>query len=158
MHYSYLGKYFKLLLVLIFSISILKAQDLTRQNPILKTVYLLGKSGENHFFKPSRLTFDVGKLYILKIKNDSDSKHYFSSNSFSKSIFTRKIQIVSDKSKIAEIKGNIHEVEIWPNQQIEWWFVPVKTGYFKDLGCRVIDKKKNISHKDMGMIGEIIIK
>ena len=82
--------------------------------------------------------------YKLILKNISDSKHYFSSNSFSKSIFTRKIQINSNGKKLAEIKGVINEVEVWPNHQIEWWLVPIKTGRFEDLFCKVEDMKNAI--------------
>ena len=31
--------------------------------------------------------------------------------------------------------GIINEVEVWPNESLEWWFVPVKTGVFLDLAC-----------------------
>ena len=56
------------------------------------------------------------------------------------------------------MKGVINEVEVWPNQQIEWWFVPIKTGIFKDLHCNVLDKKTGKTHKKMGMEGNIVIK
>ena len=51
----------------------------------------------------------------------------------------------------------ISEVEVWPKQELEWWFVPIKTGYFKDLQCKVKDSKVNLRHYEMGMIGTIII-
>ena len=70
-----------------------KLGDLTRQSPISKSVTLKGKIGKNHYFEPNVLNFSTGKLYKLEIINNSDSKHYFSSSEFSKSIFTRKIQI-----------------------------------------------------------------
>lgn len=146
------------LLLLFFNAFKVNSQDLTRQNHITKTLYLKGNIGEKHFFEPSLLTFDTGKLYKLVIKNTSDSKHYFTSNNFSKSIFTRKVQVNLKQKKLAEIKGIIYEVEIWPNQELEWWFVPVKTGKFDDLFCRVKDKITGKSHKDMGMTGQIIIK
>ena len=149
-----------LLLVLLFSfiINFVKTNDLTRQNPIVKTILLKGISGNHHFYEPNEIKFDTGKLYKLIIKNMSDSKHYFTSSSFSKAIFTRKIQINDKDHKLAEIKGIIHEVEVWPSQQIEWWFVPIKTGYFNDLHCRVNDEKTNLTHDMMGMKGVIIIK
>ena len=133
------------------------SKDLTKQHPIEKTIYFKGVSGEYHYYEPSKLILQAGRLYKLILINNSDSKHYFSSNSFSKSIFTRKVQIASNTSKIAEVKGIINEVEIWPNQQIEWWFVPIKTGRFKDLLCKVKDKKNDLSHHEMGMKGTIII-
>ena len=131
--------------------------DLTKQKPVSIEVLLKGSSGEFHYYEPSLLKFETGKLYKLKIKNLSDSKHYFTSKDFVDSIFTRKIQVNKDLEKIAEIKGNIYEVEIFPNNTLEWWFVPVKTGVFEDLYCKVIDKKINKSHAEMGMRGKIII-
>ena len=149
-------KYLVILITLFTNLS--SSIDLTRQTPIEKTVYLKGKIGLSHFYEPSELIFFTGKLYKLIIKNVSDSKHYFSSNSFSKSIFTRKIQVNSDGKKLAEIKGIINEVEVWPNHQIEWWFVAIKTGRFEDLFCKVKDIKSGQKHSDMGMQGVIIIK
>ena len=131
--------------------------DLTRQKPISIEVLLKGSSGEFHYYEPSILKFDTGKLYKLKLKNLSDSKHYFTSKEFADSIFTRKIQVNKNKEKIAEIKGDILEVEIFPNNSLEWWFVPIKTGVFDDLNCKVIDNKINKSHAEMGMRGKIII-
>ena len=136
----------------------LSSQDLTRQQPIEKIVSLKGESGKSHYFEPQEIIFTTGNLYKLTIKNLSDSKHYFSSNSFSKAIFTRKIQININKYKLAEIKGIINEVEVWPGHEIEWWFVPIKTGKFDDLNCRVRDIKTKLKHSEMGMQGTIIIK
>ena len=132
--------------------------DLTRQTPIEKTVFLKGKIGLNHFYEPSELIFYTGKLYKLIIKNVSDSKHYFGSDLFAKAIFTRKIQLTKNFNKVAEIKGIINEVEVWPNEALEWWFVPVKAGIFLDLKCNVKDKKTQLNHSEMGMKGKIIIK
>ena len=105
--------------------------DLTRQKEIEKIILLKGEQGRMHFYEPNELVFKTGKLYKLIIKNDTDSKHYFSSTSFARSIFTRKIQISIEDKKIAEVKGIINNIEVWPNHQLEWWFVPIKTGIFK---------------------------
>ena len=131
--------------------------DLTRQKEIEKVILLKGEQGRIHFYEPNELVFKTGKLYKLIIKNDSDSKHYFSSTSFARSIFTRKIQISFEDKKIAEVKGIINNIEVWPNHQLEWWFVPIKTGVFKDLHCNVKDTKTDLSHSKMGMVGTIII-
>ena len=153
--YKTIFTYFIIILIYInFSVS----QDLTRQDPIEKIVYFKGVSGESHYYEPSELIFETGELYKLKLINNSDSKHYFSSSSFSKSIFTRKIQVNFKSKKLAEVKGIINEVEVWPNHEIEWWFVPIKTGRFEDLYCRVEDMKNGLKHSEMGMQGVIIIK
>ena len=131
--------------------------DLTKQKPIEMNVQLNGKTGKIHFFSPNILIFETGKLYKLKIINSSESKHYFSSSNFSKSIFTRKIQINKNDEKIAEVKGNISEIEVFPNNIVEWWFVPIKTGEFDDLICSVKDLQTNKKHSEMGMVGKIII-
>ncbi len=134
-----------------------KLGDLTRQQSIEKSIFLMGNIGENHYFEPNILKFSTGKLYKLKIINKSDSKHYFSSNSFSRSIYTRKIQIIKNGQKISEIKGNIFEIEVFPGNIVEWWFIPIKTGIFNDLKCMVKDQKSKKIHSDMGMVGTIII-
>ena len=131
--------------------------DLTKQKPIEMNVELKGEVGKVHFFSPNILIFKTGKLYKLKIINTSKSKHYFSSHNFSQSIFTRKIQINKNDEKIAEVKGNIHEIEVFPDNLIEWWFVPIKTGEFDDLMCSVKDSVTNKKHSKMGMLGKIII-
>ena len=56
--------------------------DLTRQKAIEVKVNLKGETGKLHFFEPSTLKFETGKLYKLKLINLSDSKHYFTSESF----------------------------------------------------------------------------
>tara|TARA_Y100000022_G_C13225911_1_gene364858 strand:- start:561 stop:1076 length:516 start_codon:yes stop_codon:yes gene_type:complete len=151
-----------LILLIIFSIIFLEKKtlakgDLTRLPPVEVEVLMKGKKGSVHYFEPSVLRFETGKLYKLEIKNISDSKHYFTSSDFVNSIFTRKVQVIKGKEKIAEIKGNIKEVEVFPKNIVEWWFVPLKTGTFKDLFCKVFDKKSRKTHKEMGMVGTIII-
>lgn len=149
-----------ILIIVIISSKTLQSKnlgDLTKQKPIEMNVQLNGKTGKIHFFSPNILIFETGKLYKLKIINSSESKHYFSSSNFSKSIFTRKIQINKNDEKIAEVKGNISEIEVFPNNIVEWWFVPIKTGEFDDLICSVKDLQTNKKHSEMGMVGKIII-
>ena len=149
-----------ILIIVIISSKTLQSKnlgDLTKQKPIEMNVQLNGKTGKMHFFSPNILTFKTGKLYKLKIINTSKSKHYFSSSNFSKSIFTRKIQINKNDEKVAEVKGNISEIEVFPNNVVEWWFVPIKTGEFDDLICAVKDLQTNKKHSEMGMVGKIII-
>ena len=131
--------------------------DLTKQKPIEMNIQLKSQIGKMHFFSPNILIFKTGKLYKLKIINTSKSKHYFSSSNFTKSIFTRKIQINKNDEKVAEVKGNISEIEVFPNNIVEWWFVPIKTGEFDDLICSVKDLETNKKHSEMGMVGKIII-
>ena len=153
---NFFFKAFPVFWIFLFSYGLSKG-DLTRQKPFEIEVLLKGKVGDNHFYEPSVLKFETGKLYKLKLINTSDSKHYFSSKGFANSIFTRKVQVIKNKSKIAEIKGHINEIEIFPENEVEWWFVPVKTGKFNDLFCYLKDEKSKITHAEMGMTGTIII-
>ena len=153
---SFINYIFFLILLSNFSYNS-QSNDLTRQKEIEKIVLLKGEQGKIHFYEPNELVFNTGKLYKLIIKNESDSKHYFTSTLFAKSIFTRKVQVSLNNKKVAEIKGIINNVEVWPDHQLEWWFVPIKTGVFKDLHCNVKDTKTNLSHANMGMTGTIII-
>ena len=155
--YKYFFLFFLIFLTLFTASKSNGKGDLTRQKPISIEVLLKGSSGEFHYYEPSLLKFETGKLYKLKLINLSDSKHYFTSKKFADSIFTRKIQVNKDLEKIAEIKGKISEIEIFPNNTLEWWFVPIKTGVFDDLNCKVIDKTIDKSHAEMGMRGKIII-
>ena len=147
-----------LIIFLFFFSTLCLGTDLTRQKPIEKTVYLKGRIGVSHYYDPSELIFFTGKLYKLILKNVSDSKHYFGSNLFTKSIFTRKVHLTRNSKKVVEIKGIINEVEIWPNESLEWWFVPIKTGVFEDLQCYIKDIQTKLNHFEMGMQGKIIIK
>jgi uncharacterized cupredoxin-like copper-binding protein len=57
---------------------------------------------------------------------------------------------------LAEFKGAIREIEVYPGQTAEWWFVPVATGRVTDLRCSIVDKDGK-THADHGMVGEIVI-
>lgn len=126
--------------------------DLTKQTPIEIKV-ILGDKNNAMMFSPSTIEFETGKLYKLILENQGPVKHYFSSDGLSQSVLTRKVQ-VNDASgtAIAEIKGTIREIEVYPGFKAEWWFVPVKAGTFHDLSCSIK------GHTEMGMKGTIIIK
>ncbi len=134
------------------------AGDLSRQEPIVITVEL-GKPGQ-HAFVPNKLRFETGKLYKLVLKNPSNDPHYFTSHAFTQLIYTRKVQVVQERdgklTTLAEFKGAIREIEVYPGQIAEWWFVPVATGRVTDLRCGIVDKDGK-THADHGMVGEIVI-
>jgi uncharacterized cupredoxin-like copper-binding protein len=143
---------------LIGSAAGLAAGDLSRQQPIEVTVDL-GKPGQ-HVFAPNRLTFETGKLYKLILRNGSNDPHYFTSHNFSAMVWTRKVQVVQTQGEkpvtLAEFKGAIREIEVYPGHAAEWWFVPVAAGRVSDLHCSIKDKDGK-SHADHGMVGEIVI-
>ena len=134
------------------------AGDLSRQDPITVTVDL-GTPGK-HSFMPDKLRFETGKLYKLVLRNASDDPHYFTSHAFSQMVFTRKVQVTQPRDgktvTLAEFKGAIREIEVYPGYSAEWWFVPVATGRVTDLHCgiRGADGK---THAEHGMTGEIVI-
>src|SRR6476620_656896 len=134
------------------------AGDLSRQEPIEVTIEL-GKPGE-HAFVPNKLRFETGKLYKLVLKNPSNDPHYFTSHGFSQMIFTRKVQVTQVRDgktvNLAEFKGAIREIEVYPGSSAEWWFVPVATGKVTDLRCG-ISGSDGKTHADHGMVGEIVI-
>jgi uncharacterized cupredoxin-like copper-binding protein len=134
------------------------AGDLSRQTPI-EIVVELGKPGTHGFF-PNKLRFETGKLYKLILKNPSDDPHYFTSHAFTQLIFTRKVQVTQVRDgksvTLAEFKGAIREIEVYPGHAAEWWFVPVATGRVTDLRCGIVGKDEK-SHADHGMVGEIVV-
>jgi uncharacterized cupredoxin-like copper-binding protein len=136
----------------------LAAGDLSRQEPIEVTVEL-GKPGQ-HAFTPSTLRFETGKLYKLVLRNPSNDPHYFTSHAFTQLIYTRKVQVVQTRDgktvPLAEFKGAIREIEVYPGQTAEWWFVPVAAGRVTDLRCGIVGADGK-SHADHGMVGEIVI-
>ena len=125
----------------------------------IEVVVELGRPGQ-HVFVPSQLRFETGKLYKLVLKNPSTEPHYFTSHGFSQLIFTRKVQVVQERegkpTTLAEFKGAIREIEVYPGQTAEWWFVPVATGRVTDLRCGIVDKDGK-THADHGMVGKIVI-
>jgi hypothetical protein len=83
-----------------------------------------------------------------------------SPHTLSRSSSTRKVQVVQNRdgkmATLAEFKGAIREIEVYPGQTAEWWFVPVAAGRVTDLRCGIVaaDGKR---HADHGMVGEIVI-
>jgi uncharacterized cupredoxin-like copper-binding protein len=134
------------------------AGDLSRQEPIEITIEL-GKPGQ-HAFVPNKLRFETGKLYKLILRNPSSDPHYFTSHAFTQLIYTRKVQVVQNRdgktTTLAEFKGAIREIEVYPGQTAEWWFVPVAAGRATDLRCGIVGADGK-SHADHGMVGEIVI-
>jgi uncharacterized cupredoxin-like copper-binding protein len=125
--------------------------DLTSQTETAVTVSL-GTKDDKIAFEPNKLAFETGKLYKLVLHNPSKHPHYFSSEALARSVFTRKVQVLSDKGvTIAEIKGVIYEIEVMPGGTAEWFFVPVKTLKNGALKCTIA------GHEQGGMVGTIDI-
>lgn len=130
----------------------LAAGDMTQQTPIDIKVQL-GDEKNALRFVPEKIELETGKLYRLILSNPSAEKHYFSSEGLSQAVFTRKVQVNGAAGKVmAEVKGVIREIEVYPNAVTEWWFVPVKAGSLGDLKCTIP------GHAEAGMVGHISIK
>lgn len=128
------------------------AGDLTAQTPVEIKVQLGDKDDALRFF-PDRLELETGKLYKLVLHNASATAHYFSSPGLARAVFTRKAQVLgADGKTIAEVKGAVAEIEVYPGGTAEWWFVPVKAATLDDLKCTVK------GHAEGGMVGQITIK
>ncbi len=128
------------------------AGDLTAQPPVEIKVQLGNRQDALRFF-PATINLETGRLYRLILSNPSPQKHYFSSAALAQAVFTRKVQVNgADGRPIAEVKGQIREIEVYPGGISEWWFVPVKTGKFADLECTIP------GHRQGGMVGDVRIK
>jgi uncharacterized cupredoxin-like copper-binding protein len=135
-----------------------RARATSRQDPVEVTVDL-GMPGK-HVFAPDKLRFETGKLYKLILRNASKDPHYFTSHAFSQLIWSRKVQVTQEregkKVTLAEFKGAIREIEVYPGHSAEWWFVPVAAGRADDLRCGIV-APDGTTHAGHGMTGEIVI-
>jgi uncharacterized cupredoxin-like copper-binding protein len=101
---------------------------------------------EEYKFVPDKMTFKIGQPYKLVLKNSGKEKHYYTSVDFFKSIALRKVQ-----TKDGEVKANyLTAIEVYPDKEIEVFFVPIKAGNF-ELICTIE------GHPEKGMIGKITI-
>jgi uncharacterized cupredoxin-like copper-binding protein len=125
--------------------------DLTRAN--VQTVVLeMGTNSGVMYLKPSHLKFKTGQAYNLVLKNVDKIKHEVEAPEFVEKIFTRKVEIEdSDGGLVAEIKGNINEVEVGPGQAVQWFFVALQPGTDIEIVCALP------GHKEAGMHGLITI-
>jgi uncharacterized cupredoxin-like copper-binding protein len=124
--------------------------DLSRVAPEVITVEM-GTDNGRMYFRPNHLDFETGKAYKLVLRNIDTVKHELEANEFVEKVFTRKVQVMDQGRLVAEIKGNVREIEVGPRSQVEWYFVPVQTG--KELAMECALK----GHKEAGMHGVIDI-
>jgi uncharacterized cupredoxin-like copper-binding protein len=120
----------------------------------------LGRPDGRHAFEPNQLRFETGRLYRLVLRNVSRDPHYFTSDEFAARVFTRKVQVTQTRDgrevTLAEFKGAIREIEVYPGHSAEWWFVPVAAGRITDLRCGIVAADGR-THAEHGMVGEIVI-
>jgi len=104
------------------------------------------------FFSPNHFDFETGQAYAWIMTNTDDIIHEVSIHDMRERIFTRKLEIGdADGNLVAEIKGDINEVEIGPHQTVEWFFVAVQTAEGIEISCEVP------GHAEAGMVGTVTL-
>lgn len=129
-------------LPLVISTPALATKNLALQSLTEVNISLGNRDGDLKFF-PSELQFAPGKRYKLILENSSPQKHYFTAKDFADAIWSQKV----DAGNV-EIKGAIHELELRPNTQAEWVFIPLKSGTY-ELQCTIP------GHAAAGMVGSL---
>ncbi|MCJ7558573.1 MAG: biphenyl 2,3-dioxygenase, partial [Gammaproteobacteria bacterium] len=128
------------------------AGDLSRADP-QEIVIEMGTSADKMYFKPDHLDLETGKAYKIVLRNVDDTKHEFAGHELIEKIFTRTSEISdADGNLVAEIKGNVREIEVGPNREVEWFIVPIQTGENIPMECEIS------GHKEAGMFGTVTIK
>ncbi len=130
-------------LLVVFGLTI--STVLANQTPQVVKISLGNTAGELKFF-PEHLEFRAGQNYLLELDNPSPIKHYFTPKDFADASWTKKIPV----GKV-EVKGAIHELELKPEGEAQWFLTPMKAGTYK-FYCSIA------GHRESGMIGKIIVK
>jgi uncharacterized cupredoxin-like copper-binding protein len=126
--------------------------DLTRANVQTVVLEMGTNSSGGMYLKPGHLKFKTGQAYNLVLKNVDKEKHEIEAHEFVEKIFTRKVEIEDSKGGlVAEIKGNIIEIEVGPGQEVQWFFVALQTATDIEMVCALP------GHKEAGMHGLITI-
>jgi uncharacterized cupredoxin-like copper-binding protein len=139
--------------IVVWAIALILLAHLSWSEPVLASdrpaiteikVSLGNAAGELKFF-PNDFEFVVGQPYKLLLDNPSPQKHYFTAKDFADASWTRKV----DAGNV-EIKGAIRELELRPQSEAQWVFVPLKSGTYP-LRCTIS------GHTEAGMTGTIQI-
>ena len=137
---------------LLFASGAQAAGDLSRANP-QEIVIEMGTSGDRMYFKPNHLDLETGKAYKIVLRNVDETKHEFAGHELMEKLFTRKVEITDVSGDlVAEIKGNVREIEVAPQRQVEWFIVPVQTGENIAMECELE------GHREAGMVGTVTIR
>ncbi len=137
---------------LLFASGALAAGDLSRASP-QKIIIEMGTSGDRMYFKPNHLDLETGKAYKIVLRNLDETKHEFAGHELFSKLFTRKVEIADlSGDLVAEIKGNVREIEVGPKREVEWFIVPIQTGENIPMECELE------GHKQAGMVGTVTIK
>ena len=127
--------------------------DLSRAN-VIDVPIEMGSNDDGMYLKPNNFVFETGQAYKLILKNVDEIKHEISLNEMGERIFTRKLEIADENDNlVAEIKGNIREVEVGAGKTVEWFIVPVQTTDEPvEITCELP------GHYESGMFATVVIK
>ena len=140
---------------LAFAFPALAEGDLSRAEPIELVVEMGATDAADKpmYFKPNHLDLETGKAYKIVLKNLDEVKHEFASPGLMERSFTRKVEITDEAGElVAEVKGNVSEIEVGPGKEVEWFIVPVQTGENLAMECLLE------GHQEAGMTGTITVK
>ncbi len=128
------------------------AGDLSRADPA-EIVIEMGEVDANHmYFKPNHIDLETGKAYKIVLVNKDKVKHELAAPEFIGRVFTRKVEVLgADGKMIAEVKGNVTEIEVAADGTVEWFIVPVQTGTDIAFVCAIE------GHREAGMVGTVTI-
>lgn len=143
--YQCLSRYISILLSIILGWGVFSTPLALAAPQVTEVKVSLGNSANELKFFPNNLQFAVGQRYKLILDNPSPQKHYFTAKDFADISWTQKVEA----GKV-EIKGAIHELELKPEGEAEWVFVPMKPGQYS-LRCPIP------GHTEAGMTGLITV-
>jgi uncharacterized cupredoxin-like copper-binding protein len=127
--------------------------DLSRAN-VIDVVIEMGSNDDGMYLKPDNYEFVTGQAYKLVLTNVDEIKHELALNEMGERIFTRKVEVADEKGDlVAEIKGNIREVEVGAGKTVEWFIVPIQTTEEPvEITCEIP------GHLEAGMRASVMIK
>ena len=126
--------------------------DLSRANVITVPIEL-GSADGGMYVRPNTFEFVTGQAYKLSLVNVDVIKHELALNEMGERIFTRKVQIDdADGNLVAEIKGQIREIEVGPGKTVDWYIVPIQTLDESQITCELE------GHMEAGMWATVTIK
>ena len=128
------------------------AGDLSKADPAEIVIEMGALNPKAMYFKPDHFELETGKAYKIVFKNTDKVKHEFASPELVGRVFTRKVEVLGKNGEmIAEIKGNVTEIEVAGGGTVEWFIVPVQTGKDIPVECAIE------GHKEAGMVGTVTI-
>jgi uncharacterized cupredoxin-like copper-binding protein len=128
------------------------AGDLSRADPVEIAIEMGALNPKVMYFKPDHFELETGKAYKIVFNNTDKVKHEFASPELVARVFTRKVEVLGKNGEmIAEIKGNVTEIEVAGGGTVEWFIVPVQTGKDIPVECAIE------GHKEAGMVGTVTI-